>query len=37
MNFPPKAISALLLVQCLFIWMGYALTRRMLRVLLRLA
>ncbi len=29
MNFPPKAISVLLLVQCLFIWMGYALTRRM--------
>ncbi len=33
MNFPPKAISVLLLVQCLFIWMGYALTRKMIRVL----
>ncbi len=33
MNFPPKAISVLLLVQCLFIWMGYALTRRMFRML----
>ena len=33
MNFPPKAISILLLVQCLFIWMGHGLTRKMLRML----
>ncbi|MDI1315453.1 hypothetical protein [Prosthecobacter sp.] len=31
MNFPPKAISVLLLVQCLFIGIGYALTRKMVR------
>ncbi|WP_395737531.1 hypothetical protein [Prosthecobacter sp.] len=33
MNFPPKAISILLLVQCLFIWMGYAFTRKMARLM----
>lgn len=33
MNFPPKAISILLLVQCLFIWMGHGLTRKILRLL----
>lgn len=33
MNFPPKAISVLILVQCLFIGMGYALTRKMARLL----
>ncbi len=33
MNFPPKAISVLLLVQCLFIGMGCSLTRNMLRML----
>ena len=33
MNFPPKAISVLLLVQCLFIGMGYALSRKMVRLL----
>lgn len=33
MNFPPKAISVLLLVQCLFIGMGYALARKMVRVM----
>lgn len=31
MNFPPKAISVLLLVQCLFIGMGYAFARKMAR------
>jgi len=31
MNFPPKAISVMLLVQCLFIGMGYALARKMTR------
>ena len=33
MNFPPKAISVLLLVQCLFIGIGYALTRKMVRLM----
>ena len=33
MNFPPKAISVLLVVQCLFIWMGYGLARKMVRLM----
>jgi hypothetical protein len=33
MNFPPKANSVLLLVQCLFIGMGYSLSRKMMRLM----
>ncbi|MFC5455244.1 hypothetical protein [Prosthecobacter fluviatilis] len=33
MNYPPKAISVLILVQCLFIGMGYALSRKMVNVM----
>lgn len=33
MNFPPKAISVLVLVQSLFIWIGFGLARKMVRLM----